>query len=230
MARQIYCIFTPVSATIVASVQVLVNGVPVFLNRTPLSTMALPAYQLSGINRQVTITASTDLTGIGNFILTGFNNGVGEIQETIAGGAAALTAANTYNRIDSVIFRLTAGQTIPGGTTVSVGLGNNADTIIPIDVYCLFQQVNAAAHVTGTIAYTLSQTLDNCIYPTDPYLNQIPYGSQYFEAITAMTAATTSQILPVNSLKLPIGGLKLTINGTGGGSLNFTILQQGGNK
>lgn len=225
-----YAIFYASSNTLISPVQPLVNGVSVNFNRNValLNLRGNQSFNLSNFNRNITITTNNNLTGVGSFVITGFNSLVGSESETIAGTTAGTAASvDTYCDLYSVVFNLTPGQTIPPNTTVSLGSGATGTAYIPISTMEYFQQVTIAANmVGGGVTYTVSQTLDNLLYPSNDYLNQVPQGSQFWEVLPSMTAATTSKIVANGDIKIPISGLRIQVTASTGGA-DFTILQQG---
>ena len=227
-----YYIFSTASSTLVAYTQALIAGVPVNMNRSA-NLLNLggtnQCYNFSGFNRNLIITVSPALTGIGTITIVGWNNITGVTGETISTiNDGPTNSVNAYSDVYSVTFNLIPGQTIPAGTTINIGAAATGTAIIPLDTTVYFQQVNVAANIaSGTATYTVSQTLDNCIYPTTDNLNRVTSGNQYFQALTSMTAATTSKIAASGDILIPIAGLELNVTASTG-QVNFTILQQGG--
>ena len=228
-----YYIFSTASSTLVAYTQALIAGVPVNMNRSA-NLLNLggtnQCYNFSGFNRNLIITVSPALTGIGTITIVGWNNITGVTGETISTiNDGPTNSVNDYSDVYSVTFNLIPGQTIPAGTTINIGAAATGTAIIPLDSTVYFQQVNVAANIaSGTATYTVSQTLDNCIFPaTTDYLNQVTSGNQYWVPLTSMTAATASKLSVAGDILPPITGLKLDVTASTG-QVNFTILQQGG--
>ena len=228
---QIYSVFSAGTPAAVAASQPLVNGVPVNLIRTAANLNLkgnTQFFQFFNFNRPITITVNNALTGIGTFNIDALNTITGVDGETLATINSGLnTSVYTYSRINSITFNLLPGQTIPLNTTVSIGMGTTGVAVIPLSTFQYIQQVSIAANITsGTMTYTIDQTLDNCVFPTNDYLSLVASGSQFFEPITSMTAQITSKIATPSDIKIPIAGFRITVSASAGSAV-FTILQQG---
>lgn len=230
--QPIYAVFNQASATSVAGVQNVIDGVPVQMVRSN-ANLNLPGnnqyFSLGMFARPLVITLSAALTSIGTITILGNNYGgpITEIISTLASGAN--NSVNAYTNISSITFNLLPGQSLPTSpvTTISVGTGATGAALVTLDTFSYYQQVSVAANITsGTMTYTVSQTLDNTIFPNSNTQNQVPIGAEFFEPLASMTAATTSKIATQSDIKIPISALLIDVTASTGSAV-FTVLQQG---
>ncbi len=98
----------------------------------------------------------------------------------------------------------------PSSVTVT---GDNDPYVIPLN----YRSASASVHVevTGTIDYTVSYTFQNVHAITTPATNAD------WVAITAMTAATTTQTTVIDA---SVSAIKIVVN-SGAGSVDVTVSQ-----
>lgn len=203
---------------IIAETQDSTADVPDLLS--PIGGYPIEFYHLE---RTITLTSPASVNNSGvNFTITGTNQYGTVITEVLAGpNANTVTSVNRYHTITSIV---------PDGEFFSMSMGTGSTGII--QWLYLNQTQNPPntviqVNVTGTINYSVTQTLDN----QGSYVNS---GGSYsyvenitpasFAVVAAMTAATTDQIY---NLATAAAGLQTIINSSTGGSLIFTVQQPG---
>lgn len=116
-----------------------------------VATLAVPA--------RITITAAANETAK-TFTIVGTDHSGNSITETITGpNATTVTSVLTYKTVNSVFISAAAAGAITVGNSQS-----GASPAIALDPWA-FPQVAIQCSVTGTVNYTVQQTLDN---PNDP--------------------------------------------------------------
>lgn len=222
MTRPIYCFFPAANTTYYASSQPL-NIASSGNSNLNLNVQPTAPFSQNNFYRTITLTANASLVGLTAFTITG--NTINGVQsETIAGFATTATSVNQY--IGTPTISYTNLPLLSPTINVSAGTGSTGITPwINLNYYSKMSQVSVQAVVTGTITYSVNQTLDNVIHPNNPYLEQVPTPAA-FAVSTALTNATTNQI---GTLIQPVTGVQLVVSASTGGSLRFTVLQQGVN-
>lgn len=222
MTRPIYCFFQAANPTYYAASQPL-NIAASGSSNLILNVQPTNPYSQNNFYRNVVLTANATLVGLTTFTITG-NTVSGVQSETIAGFATTATSVNQYIGIPTISYTNLA--LLSPIINVTAGTGTTGTTPwINLNYYSKISQVAVQAVVTGTITYSVNQTLDNVIHPNNAYLEQVPTPAA-FPVSTALTAATTSQI---GTLIQPVTGVQLVVSASTGGSLRFTVLQQGVN-
>lgn len=166
--------------------------------------------------RRVIFTSAGNDTGI-TFTITGTNWSGSPISETVTGasGGAASTVLD---------YKTVTGVTASGASAGNVSIGTNGVAASPwvrLDGW-MYSNVSIQADVTGTVNYTLQQTLNDPNSPTNPVaLASMDWLST---SDTAGVGATAS--LQSNYLFVPVFARVLLNSGTG--SVTATYLQSGG--
>jgi len=170
--------------------------------------------------RRVILTFAADETGH-SFVITGTSTNYGNatISETIAGATAGVVqSVFDYSTVTSVTISAAATGGIKVGTN-----GVASSKPLPLDIYAR-STIALQATVSGTVNYTVSQTLDS------PW----PVGSPPWSAGTPswtwvnhpdgnlVASAATAQ----GNYAYPPSMTRLTIN-SGTGSVVFTVNQPG---
>lgn len=164
-----------------------------------------------GVARRVLITAAANETGR-TFTITGTDWRGVSMTETITGP----NTTTTYTASD---FLTVTGVTISGAASGAIKVGTNgiaSTPPLPLDKYTK-PQVSLQVDVTGTVNYTVSQTLDNVFGKTQSETTWINHPD------SNLVAATTDQ--QGNYAYVP-AATRVTMN-SGTGSLVFTVVQAG---
>jgi hypothetical protein len=170
-----------------------------------VATIAVPA--------RITITSTGNDSGR-TFAVTGTDQNGTVITETITGpNTTVVTSVLTYKTITSIV--------ISGAATGAITVGNSqsgSSGPIALDPWA-FPQVALQCSVTGTVNYTVQQTLDN---PNDPN-NAVARASMQWvdHPDTNLVAATATK--QGNYGYTPLF-TRLVIN-SGSGSVRFTVVQ-----
>ena len=208
------------STTAVATAQV-------FTALQPLTFVAqvnnLNLYTFDSFQRQITLTSASNISNV-NFVITGIDIYSNPVSETLAGlNANTVTSVNYYLSITSIVP--SANATNPA-FTVSAGMANAGQSCwMQLDIQRQYFQASVQVAVTGTVSYSVVQTLD----PLRTYNN---FTGQYivntsptsFPLVAALTNASTKQIYYFQS---PTNAVQFTLDNTSTGSITFTLLQQG---
>lgn len=170
--------------------------------------------------RTITLTSTDNLTGV-NFTITGTDQFGNASTEVLAGPGATVTSVNKYNTITNI-------SSSGVYTNFSIGSGSTGTfQWIKLNTMNVDAQVSIAGEITGTINYSVNQTLDTlekyvAAGPSFTYVvNTTPIS---FPVVAALTNATTNQIYYLPS---PVTALQGIVNSSGGGALTLNILQQG---
>ncbi len=194
------------SANNIAASQTLGAAGPVTLN----GTTVVGGVAILDQARQVLITSAGNDSGI-TFRVTGLNRWNQIISETVTGGSgSAVATTNPFATVTSIVSS--------GATAAAITVGTNGVTsiLIPVDWEANPTNIALNAVVTGTVNYTVNQTLDN------PYTSTGLYPAN-FTAISALSAKTaTVQVNITNDLT----ALQLVIN-SGTGSVLLEVVQAG---
>ncbi len=194
------------SANNIALSQTLAAAGPVTLNGSTVTGGVAVLDQA----RQVLITSAGNDSGI-TFRVTGLNRWNQIISETITGASgAAVATTNPFATVRSIVSS--------GATAAAITVGTNGVTsiVIPVDWEANPTNIALNAVVTGTVNYTVNQTLDN------PYTSTGLYPAN-FTAISALSAQTaTAQVNLTNDFT----ALQLVIN-SGTGSVLLDVVQAG---
>ena len=170
-----------------------------------VATIAVPA--------RITIASVSNDSGK-TFIVVGTDHSGNSITETITGpNATSVTSVLTYRTVNSVTISAAAAGAITVGNSQS-----GSSPSIALDPWA-FPQVAIQCSVTGTVNYTVQQTLDN---PNDP-VNPIARTSMQWvdHPDTNLVAATATK--QGNYGYAPLF-MRLVIN-SGSGSVRMTVIQ-----
>jgi hypothetical protein len=177
--------------------------------------------------RTITLTSTDNLSAV-NFTITGTNQFGTVITEVLGGpNNNTVTSVNQYHTITNI-------ASSGAYTNFSIGSGSTGHfQWIKVNTFNIDPNITISAEITGTINYTVNQTIDYLEYSKNIssnigegstlsyFINTTPVS---FPVTAALTAATTSQIF---TLTTPTTGLQGIINSSTGGALILNILQQG---
>lgn len=216
MARLITLLFPATNTQALLSTTVAGGGATASI---PLNTPY--PFVFPDLARTITLTSSDNLSAV-NFTITGTDQFGNPLSEVLAGpNANTVTSVNQYNTIINI-------SSNGAYTNFSIGSGSTGTfQWIKMDTMNVDAQISIAAEVTGTINYSVIQTLDTLekyvtAGPSFTYVvNTTPVS---FPVTAGMTAATTNQIFYLPS---PVTALKAIINSSTGGTLTLNLLQQG---
>lgn len=170
-----------------------------------VATIAVPA--------RITIASAGNDSGK-TFIVVGTDHSGNSITETITGpNATSVTSVLTYRTVNSVIISAAAAGAITVGNSQS-----GSSPAIALDPWA-FPQVAIQCGVTGTVNYTVQQTLDN---PNDP-VNPIARTSMQWVNHPDTNLVGASTTLQGNYGYAPLF-MRLVIN-SGSGSVRLTVIQ-----
>lgn len=191
------------------------------LSQTPAGAGALTinGALASGGVATIAVPARITIASVGNdsgntFVVVGTDHAGNSITETITGpNATSVTSVLTYKTVTSVTISAAAVGAITVGNSQS-----GSSPSIALDPWA-FPQVAIQCSVTGTVNYTVQQTLDN---PNDP-VNPIARTSmQWVDHPDAnLVAATATK--QGNYGYAPLF-MRLVIN-SGSGSVRMTVIQ-----
>lgn len=185
-----------------------------------LYTQNDPVYVVfPNMQRTISFTSGVNLSGVSFEIIGTDLYGDYYTPEIVVGpNATTVYSANEYHRIYSI-----QALSSTGANTISVGMGPTSSVQwIPLDGNRQFFQTSIQAVKTGTVTYSVNQTLD----APEFYLNgkSIVNTPTAFPINATLTGATSNQIYYLAS---PATALQLDVDPTSTGSLTLTILQQG---
>jgi hypothetical protein len=171
------------------------------------------------MQRTISFTSAANLSGIQFEIIGTDFFGNYYAPEVVSGpNATTVYSTNQYHKIYSI---QALGST--GVNTVSVGTGpDSAIQPIGMDGNRQFFQASIQAVVTGSVTYSMTQTLD--APETSQNGQSIVNNITLFPINATLTGATTNQLY---YLQNPVSALQLSVDNTSTGSLTLTILQQG---
>jgi len=216
MKQAVYT-YAAATTTSIATSQGGTSGVSLTLNTQVLSPSSLTNSGVVADNgksqRSVALSSTADLSTVlftiagidrwgttQTFTITGPNN------NTVYSTTGSLTIVNSI--IPNATFIAASGVTAGFGTSGTI------DWFQP-STYVPAYNVGMAFVASGTIAYTLFETMDN--------LSTYTSTARTFSSKTAaFVGASTSQY---GNETLPVGGYQVVITGTGIGSLDATFLQ-----
>jgi hypothetical protein len=191
------------------------------LSQTPLAAGALTldgALVTSGVAiinppAKVTITTADDESGK-TFTITGTDQSGNGISEVITGPDTTTgTSLLTYSTVTSIVVSAATADAITVGNAQS-----GASPWISLDPWA-FPQVAIQCSVTGSVSYTVQQTLDN---PNDPVSPVAAADVQWVDHPDAnLVAASTTQ--QGNYGYAPLF-MRVNIN-SGSGSVRMTVVQ-----
>ena len=191
------------------------------LSQTPAGAGALTinGALASGGVATITVPARITIASAGNdsgntFVVVGTDHAGNGITETITGpNTTSVTSVLTYKTVTSVTISAAAAGAITVGNSQS-----GSSPSIALDPWA-FPQVAIQCSVTGTVNYTVQQTLDN---PNDP-VNPIARTSMQWvdHPDTNLVAATAT--MQGNYGYAPLF-MRLVIN-SGSGSVRMTVIQ-----
>lgn len=163
--------------------------------------------------RSIALASTANLSSV-LFTVTGIGLW-GETQTFTITGPNNSTVYSTTGAI-SVISSIIPNATFIAASGVTAGFGTSGRTswMIP-STYVPSYNMAIGATVTGTLAYTVFETIDNLFTVTS--------NAQTFSSPTAaLVAASGSQYKNETN---PVGGYYVGVTGTGTGSLSATFLQ-----
>lgn len=173
----------------------------------------------SGGVATIAVPARITITGVGNesaktFTITGTDHSGNAISETITGpNASTVTSVLTYKTVSSVTISAAAAGAVTVGNAQS-----GSSPAIALDPWA-FPQVAIQCSVSGTVNYTVQQTLDN---PNDPVAPVSRASIQWVDhPDTNLVAATTTK--QGNYGYAPLY-MRVVIN-SGSGSVRLTVVQ-----
>ena len=189
--------------------------------QNPASTFTLNGALVSGgvaqlgAPRRVLITTTDDETGV-TFTVTGTNRAGDVLSEDLAG----VNTSSTYTTLDFfTVTSVTNSTTLLGNVTIGTN-GIGGSPWVMLDPWAL-PNVSIQLNVTGTVNYTLQQTLDDPNSPTNPVAAaDVTWVST---SDTLAVAATTS--LQTNYLFTP-QYTRVLLN-SGSGTVEATFAQSG---
>lgn len=169
--------------------------------------------------RRVLFTFAADETGH-SFVLTGTTYGSVPISETIAGTTAG-TVQSVYDYLTVTSITISANAT--GAMTVGTN-GVASSPPLPLDIYAR-STIALQCMVTGTVNYTVSQTLD-----TPWPAGAAPYSAPTSPSWTWVNHPDSNLVAATSTVQgnyaYPPSMTRLTIN-SGTGSVKFTVNQPG---
>lgn len=202
------------STTQVASLQNVTSNVVLNTGQFDNSgQVVFPSYQ-----RTLSYTSANNLSAI-NITANGYDFAGNVVTETRAG-----PNANTVETTNS-FYKITSITTSAPANGLSVGTGTEGIlSYVQYNNYPVFFNASLQINVTGTIDYTVYQTLQYFQDSTNQGL--VTYTPELFPIVGTLTGATTSQLY-----KLPLGpitAVQLFVNSSDAtGALTFISLQQG---
>ncbi len=213
MARPITLTWPATSSTAIAAVQDVSAGDFVVMNG-PLaykgpSGQESPVITFFGIVRTVSVSSPDDLSTL-DVIVVGELNGQVVSQE--------ITGPNTSTVYTTQLFDKVTSVKVIGddATNLSIGTGTTGRTKWVIyNYHATVANLSIEAIVSGTINYSFKTTLDDIETNSSPTT---------FTPITALTAATTSQLANYTATTRYYN---ITVNTATNGALTITFLQQG---
>lgn len=165
--------------------------------------------------RQVLITTNDDETAA-VFTITGTDWAGDSISEAVAGVSSATAASVlSYLTVTSITISVTAGAAITVGTNgvaSSPWIRMDEWANLPITIQCV---------VTGTVSYTVQQTLDDPNSQTNPIL---PALINWFNS--ADSAVVTASATKLSYFTYPVIWTRVVLN-SGTGSVVSTFVQPG---
>jgi hypothetical protein len=245
MARSAKFIWPTPDSAAVAQLQTLAAAGNLILNGNLAvynsNNVLNPFITLFGINRQITLTSASNLSGV-NFTITGTYLGA-SYSETIAGpNADTVSTVGLYNTVTSI--SASAGT---GGDTVSAGTGANGHTgIYRTNEHSTVDSIGAQVIVTsglGHITYSFFSSIQSIdqqnsdfsinngcrtIYNMRGVTTSPNIGSHGMLAIDATGAGAPTYDIPVYG-PIPIKTCWFTVTGdlSNPASALFYIMQQG---
>ena len=189
--------------------------------QNPASTFTLNGALVSGgvaqlgAPRRVLITTTDDETGV-TFTVTGTNRAGDVLSEDLAG----VNNTTTYTALDFfTVTSVTNSTTLTGNVTIGTN-GVGGSPWVMLDPWAL-PAVAVQLNVSGTVNYTLQQSLDDPNDPTNP--TTAASMTWIDSADTEVVAATTAQ--QTNYAFTP-RYVRVLLN-SGAGSATATIIQSG---
>lgn len=214
--RQVVYTYGAATTTGLAQAQAGTSGVALTLNTVVRDDTT---FGITGIvadngrsQRSVSLTSAADVSGV-LFTVVGLDAWSTTQTFTIT-GPNANTVYSTTGRVSTVIS-ITPNASYISASGVSAGFGTSGRTnwFIP-STYVPSFNVGIQVNVSGTLAYTVFETLDNLFTVTS---NAATFSSK----TAALVGASTSQYA---NETLPVGGYYLGITGTGTGNLTATFI------
>lgn len=170
-----------------------------------VATLAVPA--------RITITSAANDSGK-TFVVIGTDHAGNAITETITGpNTTTVTSVLTYKTVTSITISAAAAGAITVGNSQS-----GASPAIALDPWA-FPQVAIQCSVSGTVNYTVQQTLDN---PNDP-VNPIARASMQWVNHPDANLVGASTTVQGNYGYAPLF-MRVIIN-SGSGSVRVTVIQ-----
>lgn len=176
------------------------------VGNTPVPPVIFPA-----IMTTITLTSSSN-TSTAHYTLVGENIYGVVTTEVLAGpNVTTVSSVNQYHKLYSISV-----DSSGAGDPISVGnIGPATSMWVNGDHFRPMAQTSIRAAITGTVNYSMVQTLD------DPITTATP---DTFAIVAGLTAATTPQFYYLTS---PWGGIQATTTAGSTGTVRIGILQQG---
>jgi hypothetical protein len=193
------------------------------LSQTPLAagSLTINGALASGgaatldVARRVLITSAAN-DSARSFVVTGTDYSGGVISETVTPGPNP----SVFTNLD---FKTVTSITVDAATAGAITVGTNgvaSSQPIPLDIHGR-PEVSLQVAVTGTVNYTLSQSLDNPWTNTNP--NTWTWLAHPDANLVAATASKQGNYAYVPAMT------RITLN-SGTGSVKYTIVQSGDNR
>ncbi len=214
--RQVVYNYAAATTTSLAQSQAGTSGVPLVLNtitrdNTNFGQVGITA-DGGGSSRSVALTSTANASSI-LFTVNGLDMWGNAVTFTITGpnNNTVYSTTGLATTVNSIIPN--ASYISASGVSAGFGTSGRTDWFIP-STYVPSFNVGMAFVVSGTIAYTLFETVDNLFTVTS---NAATFSSK----TAAFVAASTSQY---GNETLPVGGYYVGVTGTGIGSLTATFI------
>jgi hypothetical protein len=211
MSLEVVINFPGDNTTSVAALQTPVADLPLVLTTNFGGTTAVNPVIFPNIQTTISLTSANNAS-LAEYTIVGTNLSQQIISEVLTGpNADTVPSVEQYHTIISITPN-NAGV----GIAISAGnIGPATSMWVNGDHFRPYAQTSIRAAVTGTMTYSLVQTLD------DPLKTSTP---DTFAIEGALTDATTSQFYYLTS---PWGGIQAATSETTTGSVRIGILQQG---
>ncbi len=215
--RQVVYNYAASTTTGIAQSQAGTSGVPLTLNtitrdNTNFGQTSIPADN-GGSSRSVGLTSTANVSSV-LFTVIGLD-AWGATQTFTITGPNNNTVYSSTGAVNTLVS-ITPNASYIAASGVSVGWGTSGrtDWMIP-STYVPSYNMGMEFVVSGTISYTVFETVDNLFTVTST-------ASTFSSKTAALVAASTSQYANETN---PVGGYYVGITGTGIGSLTATFLQ-----
>lgn len=205
----------PITVTVGPLATAVANNIA--LSQTPTTTFTLNgSLVVSGVAvldvaRRVLFTPAGNESA-NTFTVVGTDAAGNTITDVVAGG----NATATYSALD---FKTVTSITLKNGAAGAITVGTNGVASSPwvrLDNWA-FPQISIQCNVTGTVNYTVQQTLDDPNSPTDPVA---PYLVTWVNSSDTAVVGATSTVQS-NYAFVPIFARVLLNSGTGSVTARF---------